>query len=409
VIARPDLLSDRSPDGLEVFQLTEESDVPSSHVYMEAQIFTPDSRRFILHRSAHPHGSDRSDPEHKYLLCDIENHCELIPITDELGATAPSVSPDGEFLYYFVNEADPGAGRLTLKRVRLDGTDRQVIVTVQNVRGARGLSVSRLYPLSTISSDGRRIVIPGFLGDGATDNAPWGFLCVDVQTASVGVVPLGPDYTNLHAQYSRSQDAATSHDVLIQHNHGTRCDPSGKALSGLDELGADIHVVKDDGTDLRDMPWGRDGNEFCQGHQCWIGRSTRAITSTSTKEPKENQLIEGRAARHAGHLGRRTPGGWRNDLSRSFPDPHFFHFATDISGRRLITDSGPRDGGGGLYIADLPQEEGEALLNTTFLLSPHSSWSKGAHIHPFLSPDGKLGFFNSDESGLLQAYMLRGF
>ena len=34
---RPDLLSDRSHKGLEVFQLTVEGDVPSSHVYMEAQ------------------------------------------------------------------------------------------------------------------------------------------------------------------------------------------------------------------------------------------------------------------------------------------------------------------------------------------------------------------------------------
>jgi hypothetical protein len=44
----------------------------------------------------------------------------------------------------------------------------------------------------------------------------------------------------------------------------------------------------------------------------------------------------------------------------------------------------------------------------TWLLSPRSSWKKEAHIHPFLSPDGILGFFNSDESGLLQAYMVRG-
>ena len=33
---------------------------------------------------------------------------------------------------------------------------------------------------------------------------------------------------------------------------------------------------------------------------------------------------------------------------------------------------------------------------------------KEAHIHPFLSPDGKLAFFNSDESGVLQADMVRG-
>jgi Tol biopolymer transport system component len=29
-------------------------------------------------------------------------------------------------------------------------------------------------------------------------------------------------------------------------------------------------------------------------------------------------------------------------------------------------------------------------------------------MHPFLSPDGTMGFFNSDESGLLQAYMITG-
>jgi hypothetical protein len=49
------------------------------------------------------------------------------------------------------------------------------------------------------------------------------------------------------------------------------------------------------------------------------------------------------------------------------------------------------------------------MRNITFLLNPRSSWQKGAHIHPFLSPDGMMGFFNSDESGILQAYMVRGW
>ena len=85
---RPDMQSEASPEGLEILQLTTEMDVPSSHIYMEAQIFTPDSKRFILHRSAHPHGSDPQDPEHQYLICDLENNCELIPITKETGTTA---------------------------------------------------------------------------------------------------------------------------------------------------------------------------------------------------------------------------------------------------------------------------------------------------------------------------------
>ena len=114
--------------------------------------------------------------------------------------------------------------------------------------------------------------------------------------------------------------------------------------------GADIHVIRDDGTKLRDLPWGRDGVEFCQGHQCWIGRSSRALTSTSTRKPKSCQLIEGRTLPHVGHLGLNTPGGRRNNLSRDFLNPDFYHFATDLAGRRLITDAGPRDGGGAIYL-----------------------------------------------------------
>jgi len=409
VVPRKDMLDKQSPPGLEIFQLTAEPDVPASHVYMEAQIFTSDSRRFVLHRSAHPHGSDPKDPKHRYLLCDLENECELTPITDELGTTAPSISPDDQFLYYFVDETGPGRGRLTLKRVRLDGSEREVIVVIDGPLAGSGLFLSRPYPLSTISSDGKRIIISGFLGDGQTEDAPWGYIGVDIERAEVQAVALGSDWVNLHPQYSRDRAAGASRDVLIQHNHGTMTDCSGNSTGRWTEPGCDIHVVHDDGTDLRAMPWGRDGNEYCQGHQCWVGRSNHAITSTGTRSPEENQLIEGVAVPHTGHLGAKTPGGWRNDLSRSIPDPHFFHFATDIAGRRFITDSGPMDTGGGLWAADLPQQEGEPLKNWMFLLNPRSSWSKVCHIHPFLSPDGKVGFFNSDESGLLQAYMVRGF
>ena len=107
---RPDLVPSGESDTLEIIQLTDEQDVPSSHIYMEAQIFTPDSRRFILHRSAHPHGSDPKDPEHQFLICDQENNHSLTPITTERGTTGPSISRDGEFLYYFVDETMPGGG-----------------------------------------------------------------------------------------------------------------------------------------------------------------------------------------------------------------------------------------------------------------------------------------------------------
>lgn len=169
---RPDLVDPQAPKGTEVVQLTTET-VPSCHVYMEAQIFTPDSKRFVLHRSAHPHGSDKNDPAHQYLLCDIEDGCSMSPLTNETGVTAPSVSPDGTFLYYFVNETEVNGGRLTLKRVRVDGSGRETILVLDDGIPGSGLRPSQIYPLSTISSDGARLALSAFFGDGQTEDAPF--------------------------------------------------------------------------------------------------------------------------------------------------------------------------------------------------------------------------------------------
>ncbi len=405
---RPDLLGKDSPGGMEVIQLTTESDVPGSHLYMEAQIFTLDSKRFVLHRSATAHGSKKTDPRHQYLLCDIEDGCSLRPLTEELGVTAASVSPDGKHVYYFVDETRAGGGRLTLKRVGLDGSDRRTVLVIDRPLPGTKFRPSEIYPLSTISSDGRRLSLSAFLGDGATKDAPFGLMVFHIPKASVELVLQGTTWCNLHPQYCRSLDPDESRDILIQDNHGCLCDAEGSIKTLVSGEGADIHVIRDDGTGFRNMPWGRDGNEYCQGHQCWRGRSTWAITSTGTEKPPENQLIEGRAAPHAGHVGAKTPGGVRNDLSRSFPDPHFYHFATDLAGKRLISDAGPHDKGGGIYLAELDEPGRGPAKRFTYLLNPRSSWKDDAHIHPFLSPDGTRAFFNSDESGILQAYMIRG-
>ena len=405
---RPDLLDENSPEGIEVIQLTTEKDVPSSHLYMEAQIFTMDSKRLVLHRSAHAHGNSSSDPRHRFLVCDVEDDCALHPVTEEVGARAASVSPDGESMYYFVDETEVGGGRLTLKRVNLDGGDRRTIMVVDSPLPGTDFRPSKIYPLSTISSDGKRLAISAFLGDGRAECGPFGLMIFDLEAATVNLVIHGPSWCNMHPQYSRSTDPEGVHDVLIQENHGNLTSPAGgiKRLTGGN--GADIHVIRDDGTNFRNMPWGRDGNEFCQGHQCWRGRSRWAITSTSTRKPREAQLIEGRGIACADHAGINTPGGVRNDLTREFPSPQFHHFATDVGGERLISDAKPFDKGGRIYMAELGRPGVDPLSDFTYLINPKSSCGKTAHIHPFLSPDGSMGFFNSDESGILQAYMIRG-
>ncbi|MCY2987827.1 MAG: hypothetical protein NTY19_08195, partial [Planctomycetota bacterium] len=370
---RPDLLGPESPQGLEVLQLTTEPDVPSSHLYMEAQVFTMDSKRFVLHRSATAHGGSKSDPNHQYLLCDIEDGGTLHPLTEETGATAPSVSPDGKSLYYFVDQTTVGGGRLTLKRVHLDGTGRETILVLDTPLPDTAFRPSHIYPLSTISSDGKRLALSAFLGDGQTEGAPFGLMVFDVERGSVQLVYHGPTWCNMHAQYCRTTDPEAAHDLLIQENHGNTATASGSITRLVGGDGADIHVIRDDGTDLRNLPWGRDGNEACQGHQCWRGRTNWAITSTGSRKPSEAQLIEGRAALHAGHVGIKTPAGVRNDISREFPNPHFYHFATDIAGKRLISDSGPLNEGAKIYLAELCEPGKDPLRNFRYLLCPKSS------------------------------------
>jgi hypothetical protein len=405
---RPDLLDEQSAAGIEIFQLTGDAEVPSCHLYMEAQVFTMDSKRFVLHRSATAHGGSRHDPKHQYLLCDLEHDAALMPLTTEKGVTGASVSPDGKYVYYFVDETQLGGGRLTLKRVNLDGSDRRTLTVIDSPLPGTTLRPSGIYPLSTIASDGKRLATSAFFGNGSGDAARFGLMVFDLESGAVSVPISGPTWCNMHAQYCRSTEPQAAHDILIQENHGNQCDAKGSITKLTGGEGADIHVIRDDGREFRNMPWGRDGNEFCQGHQCWRGRTTWAITSTGTRKPPEAQLIEGRAAAHAGHVGIATPQGIRNDLSRGFPHPRFCHFATDIAGKRLISDAELKPHGGKIYVAELGEPGKDALHGFRYLLDTRTSGKKESHIHPFLSPDGTLAFFNSDESGILQAYMIRG-
>jgi len=403
---RPDLLDSDSPEQIAAVQLTDEVGIPASHVYMEAPIFTPDSKRFVLHRSCTAHGGSRKDPEHQYLVCDIEDGCSLRPITTELGAIAPSVLPDGAWLYYLVDETEIGGGRLSLKRVRLDGSERETLVVLDHGIPDMGLYPSHIYPLSTISSDGRRLATAGFLGDGETEDAAYGVIVFDLEDGSVWAPIQGPTWCNIHPQYSHATDPEASHDIMIQENHGNAHDLRGSITTLVGGDGADIHLIRDDGTSFRDLPWGRDGVEFCQGHQCWRGRTSWAITSTYGDQG--SRLVEGLATPHAGHAGIATPGGRRNELSREFQKPQFCHFGCDALGEHLISDAGPTKDGGRIFLAKLGAAGEEPVDDWTYLLNPRSSWRKEAHVHPFLSPDGSMGFFNSNESGILQAYMVTG-
>lgn len=418
MIARPDLLDSKSPADLEIYQLTSDPEVPACHISMEAQVFTPDSRFFVLHRGVGVQSYDHKTPGHQLLLCETASGA-ITPLPSETGVVAPTVSPDGRYLYYFVDETTPGTGRLSLIRRNLDGTGPKTVCVLDSQIPGTHFRASKPGHLSTIRSDGKALALYCFLGDGIHPGGAYGLLIFDLEAGEASLVFHGRSFWNMHIQYCRSTDETHKHDILIQENHGNFIGPDGKPTHRGWGRGADIHVIRDDGQHLRNMPWGKVEGERCSGHQCWRGRTNYAIASLAVgddtalgEKRSELHLMESLPVAHSGHDGARAENPVRNRLTREFTPPHFNHFATDISGERLVADyrtswdTGLRMNDS-IYLMNLGEPGVDPASGITYLCSSGSSWFEPAHVHPFLSPDGKTVLFNSDESGQTQAYLMR--
>ncbi len=413
---RPDLLGERSPEGLRVTQISADAERPHSHIYMEARVFTPDSRRFVFQRFLDPDDVDTRSSRREYLLCDIEDGYSFIQLTDEEGAIGPSVSPDGRFMYYFIDRTRAGGGWWAIKRVDLDSFQRETLARFDGPLPEAGRHLSLLYGTSSISSDGARLCMAGYLGDGRTHNAPWGLVVFDVERADVSLIFEGQSFCNIHHQYSRSKDPEESHDILLQDNHGCDVDELGDIATLAGGKGADVHVIRDDGSDFRCYAFGRDGVETCQGHQAWRGEQMSVVASMAIESEERYPLLEARAVRAEPgtmHHGRLIPGATRNRISRSMEREDSCHFAFDPSGTRFVSDTFGYRGRHAdcvIYVGVLPDEP-DAALRTSYLLHPRSSFghSQHTHPHPFQSPDGSVVLFNSDESGLPQIYAVEDF
>lgn len=420
---RQDLLTPESPEGLRLVQITTDPRFNNSHIYMESHVFTPDSRRFVYQRFRKFDPDDHNKTAHDTILylCDIEDGFSLRQLTDEQGAKAPSVSPDGKYVYYIVDQTVPGGGKAILKRVSLDSFKRETLLVIDSPLPGTNYRPSRFYVLSTISSDGKRLAISAFLGDGQTEGAPYGLLIFDLVDYSVRLVYEHPEFCNMHPQYCQSKDAQASHDIMIQHNHGSRSDIQGKNMKLVaDDIGGDIHVIRDDGTNWRDVPWGRDIDEHVHGHECWRGEGLSAIGGIwlGPMDPVQRPIVESRPIptdESTSHMGKNLPDAQRNFITREIDNPRFNHFAFDPSGTKMVSDyigyaaAGRRHEDCRLYIGTLPQGE-DSCLKVRYLLRPGCSWSGHlAHPHPFLSPDGQKAFFNSDIDGNLQICMVDGY
>jgi hypothetical protein len=413
MLERNKLRTGNAPESVKIYQLTEDQTIPSCHVYMEAQVFTPDSKRLVLHRAGHPHGPCKDDPSHAYILCDLENNGELSPLTlpEEHSSTSTAVSPDGKWFYYFIDRTEIGSGQLILKRVRLDGTERETLFVLDDTIFGTRFRASRPYPLATISADGAKIALQVFLGDGYTRNCPHGLLVFDLNKGTCSMPLWGSTLCNMHAQYSRSNAPDRVYDLLIQENHGYISNAVGEMINIEKDGFVDLHVISDDGCNVRDLPMGGSARELCSGHQCWRGDSDWVISSVISIygrgliEEQDFRLLEARPVPHQGHLGAKSWWGERNEITGREEDPRFNHFGFDSTGKFILTEDRNFVSFGRLNDPGCgPSQEWLRLVDTGM----RQGFRNKVDSHPFLSPDGKRGFFNSNESGQLQAYMIDG-
>ena len=386
---RPDFRDAHTSEGLRVVQISTDPSRNSQHMYPESLMFTPDSKRFVFHRSR------SGDPTRgDYWLCDIEDDFGLRQLTEEPDVRGRvAVSPDGKWMYYFVDRT-PSEGVLEVKRVSLETFVRESFFTLAGPIPGTTFRPMRPHGASSISVDGKRLCTYVRLDDGKAEQL-FGILIFNLERPSVTLIFKGAHFSNMHVQYCRSEASALSRDILIQHNH-------------VDDLGADLHVIRDDGTCWQDIPVARDGRYRHTGHEQWRGRmntvisSIRDIAARNSHRLIESWPIATDAA--TSHLGSRIPGARNTDLTRDIDDTGFNHFHVDASGMHIVVRQERQKGEADLTFCIGTFSPGkEAVLRMQYLLrpkSPLSSEKQRGLYHankprPFFSPDGRMVFFHS--------------
>ena len=412
---RPDLLDENSPKGLRVVQVSTDPGMIGHHLYPEAPMFTPDSKRFLFHQMPTEEGNPGS-----FWLCDIDDDFALREIIDERGASRPSVSPDGQWAYYCL--FDHANHVLRWKRVSLSTFQRETLADIGGILPGCRRELRSAGGLTSISSDGKRICTVAQPLTESPGKRRYAILVFDVEKRAAHVAFEGDhEFLNMHLQYCRSTDPVLSHDILVQHNHGAVQDEKGRLVKLTGGAGADLHVIRDDGTHWRDVPVGRDGTAFCTGHQQWRGRMPSVISSMSVRgDVRRHRLHEAMPVatdETTSHQGCTIPGTTYNDLTREAPKTNFSHFCMDASGMHLAArhDRCADNPDVKVYVGSCTPGE-NAVLKVQYLLG--TGWrdlAKGWHRgqsnkpRPIIAPDASVVLFHTDRDGKSEIFLVDGY
>jgi len=215
-----ELLDAQSPQGITVHQLTEDEG-GAQLIYPDMPCFLQGGRSFVF--------SGAQGPE----ICYMDEGFRTRKLFDGDGAPKKGtcVYPDGRYATV-TRSCEDGGGSFTLSRLDLETFQTEEVYHVEGTVPGTGAPANKLG-VRTVSSDGERFATSVSLGDGTQKDAPFGIVVIEPNRSTVSLVAEDRDFNNTHLQYCRSTDKEASHDLLIQMNHGSRRDETGKAVLAL--------------------------------------------------------------------------------------------------------------------------------------------------------------------------------
>jgi len=334
-----------------------------THIYPETPVSSLDGKRFVWRRvDPYANSSGGGSGVGHYWIAEIDT-LRIRQITDEPDAGCPLYTPNGDAMFYSVGRAI----------VRMDPAtfERQRLCEIPETFGVMGA-------IRTISADGRRALFSVRGGVGA----------VDLHSGEARIAFTRDDCVNAHAQYCRQPGSRL---VSIQVNDGAEFDADDNMTRLVGDNGASLWVANDDGTNATRLNVGGSPLEHVQGHQCWLGQTTRKITTLHRRDRADQPWVQDRIV---------TIGPDDEHYDIVGEGEGFTHIHTTRDGRYWVSDCNRT---ARVFVGSVKTGRYRLFVNTGATFGSHQS----THPHPFFLGDDRAIGWNSDETGVAQVYVAR--
>ncbi|MEQ1861924.1 MAG: hypothetical protein ABMA13_18550 [Chthoniobacteraceae bacterium] len=339
--------------GATVWQLTSGAMITHA-IYGEQLYCSADGTRIALLRC---YSTDYKDGPMELWVADLNN--ESVTLLGPAAFFLVAGNGEQDSIYYLRRN---GSDAPTIVRVTLKTLEQTEVFAFGKcpVPESRGLLA--------VSPDGRYCMIIRRLGE-----RRFGIERIDLKSGTWQLIHEKDDIFNAHLQFSPAGG-----DVMVQQNRGGLLDEARNVVRSVGPEGATLYVIDQDGKNERALPIGKPHTPPVTGHECWLGKTGRVLLTTErgriiTAAPGDAEatlIADGRAYIH---------------ISAS-PDGRFF-VADDIKTSRL-------------YLGCIATKRVLPFCDT----GASSGSPQYTHTHPYITPGNHRVIFNSDRTGICQAY-----